>query len=159
MVITDVKDNDRSCEVVCVTTRLRFRGLCALVKFLLAYRHVRQDLHGALGLMHVSLVWERPSTVYILSIWRSEELMRRWVGTEAHVSAVRQTYRNLTHETWSGLWRLNAVSPSARRWPSAPTMEATPPVCAPGVPDWPSPGRSSRTCDLITNILATMWRV
>jgi hypothetical protein len=121
---------------VCVTTRLRLRGVRSVVKFLVSYRRVGRSLCGVSGLMHASLLWEGPFTVYIFSVWQSESLMSRWVGVDSHVDAVRSAYRDVAGEAWSGLWRLDFVSPSARRWSSSPAMEAVSVADEMRVPEW-----------------------
>lgn len=60
----------------------------------------------------------------MLSVWRSEAAIERWAVVPEHMATVRQTYGNaMTRENWSGWWRLEWVSASARRWSAAPAME------------------------------------
>lgn len=109
---------------VCVMTRVRLRGPWSLIRFVWHYRRVQRTLDGVPGLMHVSLTAEGPLTWHMLSVWRTEEFMGRWANTPEHIDAVRTTYHGLTRESWSGRWRLETVSPSARQWQKAPALES-----------------------------------
>jgi hypothetical protein len=122
MVAVDATLGTEQPRPVCVITRIRLRGIRSLVRFVWSYRLLRTALGGVPGLMHVALLAEGPLTYCIISVWRSHGLMRRWVGDPAHVQAIRECYRGAS-ETWSGRWRLEAVSPSARRWSASPAME------------------------------------
>lgn len=115
-------ENERAAIPVCVTTRLRLRGPRALLHFLRSYWRVRRTLRDAPGLLYASVSMEAPLTFHILSIWQSEAAMWNWVGIPEHVHAVHAMYGR-TREVWSGRWRLQAVSPSARRWSAAPPLE------------------------------------
>lgn len=110
---------------ICVMTRVRVRGLLGFLRFVRYYRRVSRTLDGTPGLIHVGLLAEGPLTWHMLSVWRSEEPMMRWAGVREHVDAVRKTYgtSDMTDESWSGRWRLEAVSPTARRWTRSPAME------------------------------------
>lgn len=107
---------------VAVMTRLRLSGLRSFVRFLWAYRRLRRTLDCAPGFMHAQVLFEGPLTVQIISIWRTTELMHRWVGIPEHVHAIHDSYAG-AREVYSARWRLELVSPSARRWHAAPAME------------------------------------
>ena len=120
---------------ICVMTRVRLRGPWALVRFAWHYRRVRRTLEGVPDIMHVGLLAEGPFTWHMISTWRSAALMQRWAEIPEHVDAVRQTYgHGMTRESWSGRWRLEAVSLSARRWSKAPAMESIVPLQATSTP-------------------------
>lgn len=109
-------------QPVCVMTRIRLRGPRSLLGFIWSYQRMRAGLGGVPGLMHVAFLAEGPLTFWIVSIWRNESLMQRWVGDPAHVDAIHHSYQRAS-ETWSGRWRLEEVSSSARRWSASPAME------------------------------------
>ncbi|MGH3450076.1 MAG: antibiotic biosynthesis monooxygenase [Haloechinothrix sp.] len=122
MAVIDAVLKPEPLEPVCVLTRLHLRGVRALIRFLWSYHRVSRSIRGVPGLMHYGLTIEGPFTVHILSIWESKESMYHWIGTEEHVHAIQRTY-GLADERWSARWRLEAVSPSARRWPAVPELE------------------------------------
>lgn len=122
MVAIDATLGTEHAKPVCVLTRIRLRGIRPLARFLWAYWRLRTTLGGVPGLLHIGLLAEGPLTYHILSVWRGERLMGRWIGDPAHVQAIRECYLGAS-EVWSGRWRLEAVSPSARHWSAAPAME------------------------------------
>ena len=72
--------------------------------------------------MVVSVLFEGPFTVQIVSVWRTTEFMHRWAGIPEHVHAIHASYAG-AREAYSARWRLESVSSSARRWHAAPAME------------------------------------
>ncbi len=114
---------DGAPDSICVMTRLRLRSPWELVRFVRSYRRVSKTLTGVPGLLHVSLLAEGPLTWCMFSVWQDENRMGQWIGNPEHVRAVRQTYADLTTETWSTRWRLEAVSPTARSWAKGRVME------------------------------------
>jgi heme-degrading monooxygenase HmoA len=108
---------DSEDALICVMTRLRLRNVYSLLRFLRAYRRVSGRARRVPGLVYITLLFGSPLTVYMLSVWQSEESMRRWVGVDEHVMAVRNSPR-LASEIWSGRWRLDAISTSAQSWPA-----------------------------------------
>lgn len=96
-------------------TRIRFRSiwtaLIALARLAAMYRTAR----GAVGFVRGSASLSDPFTVVNLSMWTDERSMLLWSGNDAHVAAVRWTYRRRV-EAWSAIWALEHQSASASRW-------------------------------------------
>lgn len=120
-VIDATLDQERA-NPVCVMTRVRLSNMRGLIKLLRAYRRTQRSLAGTPGITYAGLLFEGPLTIYMISIWETDTLMRRWVGVPSHVDAVHHSYQWAT-EIWSGRWYLGAISASAHRWSTAPGME------------------------------------
>jgi hypothetical protein len=71
-------------------TRLRVRSIWFLLPFTLATRHSRNQLVSAPGFIEGRLTIEFPFAFWTMTIWQSQEDMRRFRNTPPHLEAMRR---------------------------------------------------------------------
>lgn len=106
-------------SVVCVITRLEFRGVRALLRSFLDHRQVLREARKQRlpGLLRATFLIEGMKTFYSLSIWSNAEAIPCFgTAVPIHVAAANRAFAQVKcsprrgPEIWSTKWKLVSVS-------------------------------------------------
>jgi hypothetical protein len=104
-------------EARAVLTRFRLRSVVYTPLFRYLYKRVRRDaVENVPGLVRSALLFESPTVVYSLSIWRDEASIRAFSQRLIHIRAANWSLRHLARfaagriELCTTRWTLNSTS-------------------------------------------------
>ena len=98
-----------------MVSRFHFRSTGELLLAFFRFRLLYRAMPSVPGFVRGSVAIADLATLFNLSVWRSEDEMRRWSGCDEHVAAVRSVYRSVD-QAWTTIATLGNLSSTANVW-------------------------------------------